>query len=586
MSQSPERDLPESATSLHSIFSKASSPSGTARAQHAGSLGSGACDLLHLATKPPATAAKTATAIEAEFKRWAIVRDFIVSHGDRIVHFSGECNEMLNSLPVKRYVIVTENALYRIPQTTLETGIFFQCRTDLDAFAQLVAQDVRSNDELGVTGGAEVQFFTKPPRGIGNVSIACVLNFGQDMPRRKAFLLSICVVRPTLSILQKKEVVTPEIPLDAIANDPKSPASTNRNRTGGSARKIASSPSSARVGSGVAATPYSPAQFRSNTASADPAGTQRTPSGGAAATSVPPPDMPDADFEAARRALHESLEAGSSDCIGTYDYDRAAQRPAEEDLSRTLEREKVKAMLNSREAQIVQNIEFHVKYPQKVPTRVPPGVEYDKAHEERRTLPDDFSDSELLGPSLYPLWRQWKSSGGLIGDHGMPSADWTMYDTNDLIDSLRAREDVLYGVVGKKMMRRLMEMRELVEREKQMFLNKQNMVMTLAPESDDGEDDDSAYGASPSPAKSRASKRTSKSGTVDHSQRGRIFNGQYTKMAPFHLSQGTTGAQRMKMIDSGRLLGEMKKNFQQHLQHLHELKKSQLERELQRAEDT
>jgi len=640
---SPNRSqhaVPPATSSLRNIFGKSagmSSPDGTAMSPSRGKaaramLAAGSNDHLGIAAGHQAELQGAAAYLPPDHpsRKWNIVADFIASHGDRTVHFSGEAYEMLHSLPVKRYVVVTDVAMYRIAQTTVDTGIFFDCRLELDELTQLIAQDVRPDTDKGVTGGAEVQVFTKSatltsaPRHdrSSNVNLASTLNFGSDTARRKAFLLAICVVRPTLSILQKRNVVhaDPSEQDDASAMKPGSPMRSPHSRAGATserrtprflratesaAKKVKASPaaSAARSRGGASANkPYSPVGFRPSAAeSQSPAPTDSAAKSSGRAreplpherTTVSPtralyePDLSDKEFLLEQQRLRESLEATTLDGTAreAYTYEGASARPKEEAIDRTLERERIKAFINSREAQLVQNIEFKVKYPQKVPTRVPPGVEYDKAHEERRALPDDFADTELLGPSLYPLWRQWKASGGLLGADGMPSEEWTMYDSNDLIDSLSGREDFLYGHIGPRALRRLVEMRSLVEREKQMFLNKQRMVMTLAEAQ--GSDDESDEFGSPanSPSAHGSARKSRKSGTVDHSNRGRIMTGKYTRVRPFNLSKGPSSEQRLKLMDTQHLLGDMKRNFEAHLKTLHELKKEQLQRELDRAAD-
>jgi hypothetical protein len=642
--------VPPAQSSLQGIFGKSagmSSPDGTAMSPSRGkapraTLATGSNDHLGIAAGHQAALQGASAYLPADHpsKKWNIVSDFIASHGDRTVHFSGEAYEMLHSLPVKRYVVVSDVAVYRIAQTTVDTGIFFDCRLELDELTQLIALDVRPEPEKGVTGGAEVQVFTKSatltsaPRHerSSNVNLAATLNFGSDTARRKAFLLAVCVVRPTLSILQKRNVVhaDPADGADAHHNVSGSPSSMRSppnvrgtpgqaserrtprflRTTESAAKKAKASPAAsaprAREAVTSATKPYSPAGFRPSAAetSATPGGatpsarsarstTKREPLPHERSTVSPSralyePDLSDKDFTAAQQQLRDALEATTLDGSAkeTYTYESASQRPPEESIDRTLERERIKAFINSREAQLVQNIEFKVKYPQKVPTRVPPGVEYDKAHEERRALPDDFADTELLGPSLYPLWRQWKASGGLLGDDGMPSEEWTMYDSNDLIDSLSGREDFLYGHIGQRALRRLGEMRSLVEREKQMFLNKQRMVMNLADahgSDDDDVDSEGNFTTAKSPSAHGSARKSRRSGTVDHNNRGRVTSGKYTKVRPFNLSKGPSSEQRLKLMDTAHLLGDMKRNFESHLKTLHELKKEQLQRELDRA---
>ena len=63
-----------------------------------------------------------------------------------------------------------------------------------------------------------------------------------------------------------------------------------------------------------------------------------------------------------------------------------------------------------------------------------------------------------------------------------------------------------------------------------------------------------------------------------------LKEGNFTRVKPFKLSTGQGSGARLGMIDSATVIGEMKRNFEQHLKTLHELKKEQLMREVQRAE--
>lgn len=591
-------DISFSGTNLQSIFAKSSGIRSSGTDSKMAVLGPGSCDFLRIAEEPPAPSRGAAaspaekSAARQTYERWNIVRDYLISQGDRVVHFSGEATEMINSLPVKRFVIVTENGLYRVAQSTIDTGIFFDCRTNLDHLAQMIALD--ATQEGHGFGGAEVQVYLKNKKAPGSVDLAYTLNFAADMARRKSFLLSICVVRPTLPILQKRRLETADSSVDVKGqsshrkrgqsiNTPSYMKPTSSSKKHDPATEhVPNSPTPGKPTSPGRELHYSPATFRSRS------GDHLPHHSAARAARQPTPDeehkeimeISQEDFNEAKLLLREQLSSSEAQHTGGYDAAAVVKRPPEEDLSRTMERERVKAMLISREAKIVQNIEFKLKYPQKVPTRVTHGVEYDKAHEERRVPPDDFNDSELLGPSLHPLWVQWKESGGLLGYEGMPSSEWTMYDTNDLIDSLRAREDVLYGVIGKRSMRRLIQMRELVEREKQMFINKQNMILgSGTPRGTD------ADGITPRGPHSGDEASQIRSRQATSTQRGRVHSGKMTKVRPFHLSTSPMANRKLRIIDSAELLSEMKHNFEKHLKTLHQLRKEQLQREVTRAKE-
>ncbi len=572
-------------------------------------LKSGASDLLGLGTgRTPRSPGFVATT-EEERKEieggWKLVRQYIHSQNDRIVHFSAEVNEVLGNLPIKRYVIVTENALYRIPHSTIDTGIFFDSRSSLDGITQVITQDAKLNESeldaqvqcyFGETTTKSVTAYAQSPTAAMTVQTNkpfCTLSFGTLPSRRKAFLLALCAAHPTISILQKRHI--PEAEENVI-----------RTSTGKVVRKI----KSPKTGSSPAAAaarhqdPASPAAVgrvdrKLTLQSHTPTGRSPTNKSAPAPSSSPiaqastnydspalAQDIPDQDFKAMQELLRNSLSETSAVGISTYDDEEAARRPPEEHESRQTEREKIKAELESREAKIAQNIHFKVKYPQKVPTRVPPGVEFDKAQEQRLVLPDDFTDEELLGPSLYPLWQCWKATGGLLGVDGVPT-DWTLYDSQDLIDSLKGREEVLFGVVGRLSLRRIAQMCELVDRERQMFLNKkafhereaQREEEFMAEAGGSGEDGSSENYQTPSPA--RTTKSSSKSphlrGVPDARPR------ETTKVQPFRLSHSPTALRKLKLIDSKKLVQEMKKNFEKHMKAMHMLQKDQLESQLQRV---
>ena len=191
-------------------------------------------------------------------------------------------------------------------------------------------------------------------------------------------------------------------------------------------------------------------------------------------------------------------------------------------------------------------------------------------------LPDNYTDYELLGPSLYPQWRAFKKTGGLCGNDGMPK-DWTLYDSSDLIECLKSREDTLFGVVGPNSLGRMQQMRELVERERRMFLNK------CSQHKADGRKEASPKPGEETPQSPDVSPQ-GKSGGSMNSQSPSTRKG--TKPIPFTLSQSPSMARKLKIIDSQQLISEMKANFEMHLRTMHKLRKEQLERELQRSTES
>jgi len=268
------------------------------------------------------------------------------------------------------------------------------------------------------------------------------------------------------------------------------------------------------------------------------------------------------------------LDDHSALSIGDYDESKVQARPREEEANREDERQSIRSMLEAREAKIVQSIEFRIKYPRKVPTKVPPGVEFDKAHEEKAQLPDTFTDEELLGISLAPLWKQWRKCGGLLKEleeNELAKAEidpdkaageekvtqWTIYDSADLTDSLKMREDALYGIVGARSMYRLRHMRELVDRERSLFMNKKNFVQAFA-QSESAE-------RTPTKKKSRSPN---------------------TSVKPFKLSESPSMLKKIRVMDCKSLIQDMKQSFDGHLATLHRIRKDQLEKEVAREHAT
>lgn len=441
-----------------------------------------------------------------------LIRSYLATLGEHIVHFSGEVQERSLSDVVPRWLVITNKSMLCIPKSGLETGIFFDCRTGLDTVSQLIVDD----------DTAAVNILTQNSMGGEPILSRSLLFTSTD--QRKIFLLSVCVAKPSLPILQRRKVDSH----GALSLTP--PA-------GGHPQVVKGNASSVRRNSETPASPsgHHTTQFTLNDA---PSPIPKAP-----AMSVPVFDIADDVYSASRERLREIL----TDTWGesSYDTDRASSRPAEEDPSRAAEREKIKADLDHRERKIIQNIEFKLKYPTKPATKVQPGVEYDKAHEERLTLPDDLADDELLGPSLYSLWREWKRTNGLVGHAGVAS-EWNLYSSNELIAALEEKEEELFGFVGQRSIRKVRSMQELVSRERKMYLN--------------------------------ANKQAS------HSPGRQKSTAQITTPKPFALSQSPFSSlkSQVRLIEKHELMSQMKEKHEIHVKSRHELHKQHLSRQLQR----
>ena len=568
--------------------------------------------------------------------QYAVLREYLIQQGDRAVHFSGYCCELastpvvdagqrkfLSWAPLQRTLLVTSHAIMYVPRTTEQSGIFFDCRLRLDDVAQAIVLD---SEEYGPL----VQLFVRTadaPSAVAAASpfpnlafpgqrIAVTLLFS-DVSVRKSMLMALCSVRPQLPILQKKPVAAPAPSATADAPSMGASASATGGLTVGSPTSGSASASPRTPRNGLSSydayrsplsngRPQRPDGINASTSrySAASRGSGRFPQAASFGTLASyaalaasnanlnashsrtssvlldesavtyAAGMSDEAFRAERSRLHDGLlqavadinavtvsvaDDGSDD---TYDAKAAAARPPEEDPSRSDEREAVRAMLEARERKMGQHIEFRMRYPAKAPTRVQPGVEYDKAHEERRILPDGHADEELLGPSLAPLWGRWKANGGLDGlakrsdasrraaeaADGAVGDEWSVFDSNELIDALKAREEIVYGHVGPKSQARLQRMRELVQRELHMHRNKAKG------------DRVEAFG-------------------------GRAYgSSRPTVPVPFSLSQSPVTLRRMKMVDADRMIGELRQRYDQHQLAVHQIRKAQLQREVQRAQ--
>eukprot|EP01064_Diplonema_japonicum_P008760 TRINITY_DN16159_c0_g1_i2.p1 TRINITY_DN16159_c0_g1~~TRINITY_DN16159_c0_g1_i2.p1 ORF type:complete len:638 (+),score=156.76 TRINITY_DN16159_c0_g1_i2:40-1953(+) len=124
-----------------------------------------------------------------------LLEEFIEGHGDTTVYFSSNLRELVpGGLAVNRLVLLTDSAVYKVPQTASDTGIFFNSRTSLANLTQvLVIEDmtpcVQVNGVRSSTG--EQTLFT--------------LQFSDEKKRREA-LLTLCHLLPDLPILRKKKI--------------------------------------------------------------------------------------------------------------------------------------------------------------------------------------------------------------------------------------------------------------------------------------------------------------------------------------------------------------------------------------------
>jgi hypothetical protein len=336
----------------------------------------------------------------------------------------------------------------------------------------------------------------------------------------------------------------------------------------------------------TAGSSYSPAAFRDpNSADANtaaPAREEGSSSTAAAAAAAAAPVSAE-EYERQKKQLHVLLmfDLSPANQLDMLDPGwRTAYRPPEESIERLNERDEVRAMIYAREDKIELDARFREKNPKKALTKFARGVclEFDKAHEER-FVPPELSDEMLLGPALFPLWKQWKASGGLlkVDRSGGDDEDqkWTLFDTNDLISSIRAQEDALLGQIGKKSMVRLQQMRELVEREKKMFMNRNASINSNGTATrggkkrgdDDDDDDDSNAGSG---------------------KKKDVSGWRPTRTQPFRLScsqnleRSVKRASKSDALDLGQVMKGMKDTLMVHRAKLHDLQKTQLVREIQR----
>ena len=125
-----------------------------------------------------------------------LLGEFIEGHGDSMVYFSATLREMVpGGLGVSRIIVVTDAAIYKIPQTASETGIFFNSRVPLSNLTQILVIDnaaspcVQFNGIKATTG--EQTLFT--------LEIS-------DAEKKKECMLTLCHLAPDLPILKKSRV--------------------------------------------------------------------------------------------------------------------------------------------------------------------------------------------------------------------------------------------------------------------------------------------------------------------------------------------------------------------------------------------
>jgi hypothetical protein len=123
-----------------------------------------------------------------------LIRSFLVSMGDQVVHFSGEVQERSLSDLVPRWFVLTNKSIVCIPRSGLETGIFFDCRQALEAVSQIVVDDDTPTANI----------LTQPILGSDAMHAKSVVFASNEV--RKMFLLSLCVAKPSLPILQRRKV--------------------------------------------------------------------------------------------------------------------------------------------------------------------------------------------------------------------------------------------------------------------------------------------------------------------------------------------------------------------------------------------
>eukprot|EP00759_Apiculatamorpha_spiralis_P027916 PhF_6_TR30563/c0_g1_i1/m.44900 len=125
-----------------------------------------------------------------------LIGEYITAHGDTFVHYSCSAVECLpDHMFIRRVVVLTENALYKIPQTATETGLFFNARVALKDITQAIVADVSpSRFEVIFTGTR----FGSPHQHL------FTLSFGPEFELRREFLIVLSTVHPATTILHDR----------------------------------------------------------------------------------------------------------------------------------------------------------------------------------------------------------------------------------------------------------------------------------------------------------------------------------------------------------------------------------------------
>eukprot|EP01062_Namystynia_karyoxenos_P023844 TRINITY_DN1924_c0_g1_i1.p1 TRINITY_DN1924_c0_g1~~TRINITY_DN1924_c0_g1_i1.p1 ORF type:complete len:696 (+),score=274.58 TRINITY_DN1924_c0_g1_i1:100-2187(+) len=128
----------------------------------------------------------------------ALIREHVADHGDKTVYFSIRVPEVVpGGKPVERIFLITDKALYKIPQTAVETGIFFDARFPLSNLTQVLVIDG------GDAAPPVVQFNGFKMKQSEQTLFA--LRFADERRRAEA-LLTLCHLFPDLPILKKKKI--------------------------------------------------------------------------------------------------------------------------------------------------------------------------------------------------------------------------------------------------------------------------------------------------------------------------------------------------------------------------------------------
>ena len=124
-----------------------------------------------------------------------LLGEFIEGHGDAVVYFSAILREIVpGGITVNRIVIVTDAAVYKIPQTASETGIFFNSRVPLANITQVLVVETESScvqfNGMKAATGEQTLFSLEM----------------SDPVQQRDCMLTLCHLLPDLPILKKKKV--------------------------------------------------------------------------------------------------------------------------------------------------------------------------------------------------------------------------------------------------------------------------------------------------------------------------------------------------------------------------------------------